>query len=80
MDAKDYNQMKKNEALSDLIYEMRQELNELRERIAVLEKRPQYPSVTLPPVQPQWTSPASDPYFPPYRVTCGGTDLGYPKP
>lgn len=48
------------------IEQLRKELNELRERIVILENRT-VGMVSNP--QPHWIKPA-DPYSPPYTITC----------
>lgn len=47
--------------------QLRKEVNELRERVAVLERRPLPPAVGTFPVY----NPNVDPYQPPYTITCG---------
>ena len=53
------------------IEQLRKELNELRERVAVLERRPLPPAIGTWPKQPPTFPGTPDPYMPPpYTITC----------
>ena len=47
------------------IEQLRKEINELRERVAVLEAHPHI----------KWVPPIPNPMWPPYKVTCGTVPL-----